>query len=83
MVAICFSFDSCQRLLYKRWQLFLFEIDWQPLTIGSNPAAKAGKGSRARLWICIRARRGELGKVAAWMYKRITGLAECMKEWLP
>jgi len=61
----------------------LFEIDWQPLTIGSNPAAIAGQGSRALLWICIRACCGELGKVAAWMYKRITGLAGCMKEWLP
>ena len=70
-------------MLYKRWQLFLFEVDWRLLTIGPKPMAKAGQGLKALRWICIRARRGELGKVAAWMYKRITGLAECMKEWLP
>ena len=48
-------FDSCQRLLHKRWQLFLFEIDWRPLTIGPNLRQKQGQGPRALRWICIRA----------------------------
>ena len=40
--AICFSFDSCPRFPDKRWQLFLFEIDWPPLTLDHNPVQKQG-----------------------------------------